>query len=535
MAPQGGESGVGAYLTSPTCWVLFLGSLIATGMLTPLVMGLARRFEVVDRGGYRKVYQGAMPLLGGLAIAVPFLGICVLGIVGPTAMLREISGGRFDLAVMAIACVVVIGLGVVDDVRGMRARTKLSVQLLAALFICAAGHTILSVNVPVIGTIHFPVLVGVLITVLWIVGLTNAFNLVDGVDGLAAGVAFIASVGLAIIAATNGATFVAVLCIALSGSLLAFLVFNSYPAKIFLGDTGSMFLGFALATIALMGSYKSQAAVIFLAPILALGLPIFETLVSMLRRFLRGRPLFAADQSHTHHRLLRKGFSQRQVAATLYGVAFMCMVSAVLFQILSQRSRSSWIPIGLYVVTVMGLAWLAGYLRPSEGVENSKRRQRNLLLSGFARYSALALTSGTSLLSSGEILRHVRRELKLRFLEAWFEDGPVLIASGGRMSLRGVSRIPLHLDNGPPLTAPNGFAMNGEPSVLPVDSFEEMRVKSANGHNLIIRYQYLRDPDEPDRQDLAACLASMFEQMKVDPPAVSFPKDRRQREWQAVG
>jgi len=506
------------YVTSPTCWLFFLGSLVATGILTPAVMQLARTVGALDQGGYRKVYKGSMPLLGGLAIALPFLGVCILGMAGPTAMLQAIAGGKLDLAFLALGCAVIVGLGVVDDLRGMRTRIKLLVQILAALLICAAGHTILTIQIPFIGTITLHPLLGLVITALWIIGITNAFNLVDGVDGLAAGVALIASMGLAIIAAINGATFVVLLCVALSGSLLAFLVFNFHPAKIFLGDTGSMFLGFTLATVALMGSYKSQAAVIFLAPVLALGFPVFETLVSMLRRFVHGRPMFVGDQSHTHHRLLRKGFSQRQVAVTLYAVALLCMVSAILCQLLSSRARTAWIPIGLYVATVMGLAWLAGYLRPSKEANGSGRRQRNQLLTALARYAALSLSTGRSLLGSEVILRMARRELNLRFLEAWFEDEHVLIASSGRMSLCATPDSPGDLGNPPSFTAPRGFAMNDNADASPVCSLNETRVQSGSGRDTIVRFQYYEEPDEIERQDVVACLANLFEQAKIDRP-----------------
>jgi UDP-GlcNAc:undecaprenyl-phosphate GlcNAc-1-phosphate transferase len=461
-----------------------------------------------------------MPLLGGLAIAAPFLGVCILGILGPTAMLQAIAGGKMDLGYLALGCAAIVALGVVDDMRGMKARMKLLVQLVAALLICAAGHTIVSMEIPFLGTVTPNPLLGLIITVLWIVGITNAFNLIDGVDGLAAGVAFIASVGLAIIAAANGATFVVLLCLALAGSLLAFLAFNFHPARIFLGDTGSMFLGFSLATVALMGSYKSQAAVIFVAPMLALGFPIFETLVSMLRRLVHGRPVFVGDQGHTHHRLLRKGFSQRQVAMTLYAVALLCMVSAILCQILSAQSRASWAPIGLYVATVMGLAWVAGYLQPNRASNGSGRRQRNLLLSALARYAALSLTPGRSLLNSEVVLRIARRELNLRFLEAWFEEEHVLIASSGRMSLDEDPDSPHDLDDPPSFIAPRGFAMNNDADALPVCSLHETRVQSANGRKIIIRYQYYQEPDEFERQDVVACLANLFEQARISRPLV---------------
>jgi UDP-GlcNAc:undecaprenyl-phosphate GlcNAc-1-phosphate transferase len=280
-----------------------------------------------------------MPLLGGLGIALPFISVCLLGVAGPTGMLARLEKQKTDLIILAIGSSAILGLGLLDDIRGrLRVRYKLLAQLLVALFVCFSGRAIDTITLPALGRIELGLVLGAALTIFWIVGLTNAFNMIDGVDGLAAGVALISSIALAIISAINGATFVVLLCVALAGSLLAFLLFNFHPARIFLGDTGSMFLGFTLATIALLGSYKATGTIFILVPILAFGFPIFETLVSMLRRLIRGLPIFSPDSMHTHHRLLKRGFTQRQVVVMLYAASFLLLVAAVLSTLIMGKS-----------------------------------------------------------------------------------------------------------------------------------------------------------------------------------------------------
>jgi len=219
--------------------------------------------------------------------------------------------------------VAILGLGLLDDIRGMRARYKFLGQIAVAVFICATGHVLQGFYIPFIGGFPLSPQLGVIFSLLWIVGMINAFNLIDGLDGLAAGIALIASVALVVLGMITGNTMIALICLPLAGSLAAFLLFNSHPARIFLGDTGSMFLGYILATVTLMGTYKSETFAIILGPALTLSFPIFETLVSMARRFVRGVPIFSGDGHHTHHRLLRKGFSKRQVVLILYGVTLL--------------------------------------------------------------------------------------------------------------------------------------------------------------------------------------------------------------------
>lgn len=500
------------------CWLVLFGSLLAAGMLTPGVMRLAVKVGAIDRGGYRKVAEREMPLMGGLAVAAPFVILCLLGYAGLVCSSKIEAPQINAFLVLGIGGVCIAALGVVDDIRGLRARTKLVIQTLVAIFVCIGYGGIQHVNLPLVeGEVNLGPVVGAMITVFWIVGLTNAFNLIDGIDGLATGVGLIASLGLAIIAAQNGNTFVSVLSLSLTGALLAFLAFNFHPAKVFLGDTGSMFLGFSLACIAMMGSVKSQATVIFLAPFLALGLPICETLISVLRRFVRGRPLFVGDQYHTHHRLLNKGFSQRQAAALLYAVTLLFVVAAILYQVLHRR----WIPIALYAITVLGLAWVAGYIRPKEAMQRSKRRRRNLLLSSLSRYVSQSLSSGCSALGPVEILRIARREMKLCFMEVARDDGHVLVSSGRLRLHPNGAETNMH-DEVPSLFLRNSSAETAEKTRLLEEALDEIAVPASDGRKLIVRFQlYGKRDDHLEYQDIVACIAGIFEHFSYD--ALSRP------------
>ena len=487
-----------SYLTNQTNWILFFSALLATSILTPWVMKLARRLSIVDRGGYRRVTKdGLIPLMGGLAVAAPFLAVCLFGYFSQAGLFAATSRPHSDFLVLAGGCVAILILGVFDDKFSLRARTKLAAQVLVAVFLCWAGQTMTALDLPVVGHIELALPWGIAITVLWLVGLTNAFNIIDGVDGLAAGIALIASIGFMVLGGMVDRIFVVLLGAALAGSLVAFLAFNFPPARVFLGDTGSMFLGFALASMALMGDQKSQAAAIFLAPILMLGFPILETLVSMGRRFLRGQPLFAADDKHTHHRLFRRGLSQRQTVLLLYGVAILLTIAAILQHVVPPQSKWVWIPYAVYLLTVLGIAWVAGYIGSPEAMGVLfRRRSRNALLNAMSRYAVLALSTDNGGADADDILGVVRKQTRLSFVAAWLEEGRVLIGSSGSP-----------LDD------------SGQTPRL--DSIERFRVKGLNGNSIIVRFQFDHAPAESEIDDVSACLARIFEESKIRRTALS--------------
>jgi UDP-GlcNAc:undecaprenyl-phosphate GlcNAc-1-phosphate transferase len=300
----------------------FTAALLAGIFFTPFVRWAALRLGAVDRRGSRHVHAGSIPRLGGVAIAagwcLPLVTFFPLDAFGretlghSTGHLIGVVGGGIGLCI----------IGAIDDLRGLRAYQKLLAQIAAACFAYAYGFQIDAISLPFLGTLAMGAF-ALPVTVLWIVGITNAVNLIDGLDGLAAGVAFFAALTGFVVAVLNGSTLVGLVLASMMGVLLAFLFFNFNPARIFMGDSGSYLLGYVLATTSLTGALQQKAstAVSLLVPIIALGLPIFDTLFSMFRRFLERRPIFSPDRGHIHHRLLDLGLTQRRAVMLLYGVS----------------------------------------------------------------------------------------------------------------------------------------------------------------------------------------------------------------------
>ena len=296
-----------------------LGSAYLALAITPAIIWLARKIKALDHPGLRKVHLRPVPHIGGVVII-----LSTIGLVLPVLFLQNIIGEAFreirlQVAVLLSAATLVFLVGLIDDLKGLRARVKLLVELAGGIAVCAVGIRISSVAVADWLTINFGWFSWPL-TILWIVGITNAVNLSDGLDGLAAGISAIACGVIAMLAIWSGQVVMAVLMLALLGSLAGFLFFNFSPAKVFLGDCGSLFLGFTIATSSVMCSTKSSALVGLALPFLALGIPIFDTLFSMLRRFLDRRSLFAPDCSHFHHRLLALGLKQQHAVIVAYAV-----------------------------------------------------------------------------------------------------------------------------------------------------------------------------------------------------------------------
>jgi len=319
--------------------LLFAGGFLFSFLLTPLVRKLALGLGAVDVPNARKVHQKPIPRMGGLAVFAAFhIAVLVgfylfdLGDYPPLLINAEWWKGFLP------ASAIMVLLGACDDVRSLGARYKFLVQVTAALVATRFGFVIDQVTLPWGTSIQFG-LWAVPITVLWIVGVTNAFNLIDGLDGLAAGIGVISSLTMAAIALLGQQVELALLCSVLGGALAGFLRYNFHPASIFMGDAGSLFVGFTLAVLSIKTAYKSSAAVSVLIPILALGLPIMDTLLAMVRRFLRtvhvigktsggtyrlfflgGRSMFEADRDHIHHRLMQLGVTHRNCVIVLYGI-----------------------------------------------------------------------------------------------------------------------------------------------------------------------------------------------------------------------
>ena len=289
---------------------------------TPVVRSLAFRVGAVDvPKDNRRMHNHPIPRMGGLAIFFGFI-LSVLIFIPLTPELRG----------MLLGSVVIVILGILDDIFALPALPKFFVQIGAALIAVLAGNRIDFLSNPNIFSQDLFWELGLLavpITVFWIVGITNAVNLIDGLDGLACGVSTISSMTLLVIALVMEEPDVAILMGALSGACIGFLPYNLNPAKIFMGDTGSTFLGFILAVVSIQGLFKFYAIISFAVPFLMLGLPIFDTSFAFIRRIAHGQNPMHADRSHVHHRLIDMGFSQKQAVAVLYIISAILGLSAV--------------------------------------------------------------------------------------------------------------------------------------------------------------------------------------------------------------
>lgn len=289
---------------------------------TPVVRSLAFKIGAVDvPRDSRRMHDHPIPRMGGLAIFFGFI-LSVLLFLPLTTQLRG----------MLLGAVVIVILGIFDDIYALSAKLKFAVQIGAALIAVLMGNQIDYLSNPNIFSSdpywHLGVL-SIPISVLWIVAITNAVNLIDGLDGLACGVSTISSMTMLVIALTVAEAQVAILMAALAGACIGFLPYNLNPAKIFMGDTGSTFLGFVLATVSIQGLFKSYAIISFAVPFLVLGLPIFDTCFAILRRLARGQSPMAPDRGHIHHRLIDMGFTQKQAVAVLYLISAILGLSAV--------------------------------------------------------------------------------------------------------------------------------------------------------------------------------------------------------------
>jgi UDP-GlcNAc:undecaprenyl-phosphate GlcNAc-1-phosphate transferase len=338
----------------------FICALLITACLTPAVRKLALRLRVIDEPSARRVHARTIPRLGGLALVAGFF-LPLIGILIFDAGMSELLFARPVLMIgIAAGAIVVVTLGAFDDVMGVSAKWKLAIQCAAGIASYAAGSQIHAIHIPGLGVVELGVF-ALPMTVLWIVGIVNAVNLIDGLDGLATGVAFFACVANFTVAALNGDVFTCLLAVTLGGALLGFLIHNFNPATIFMGDSGSMFLGFVLANMSLFGAgtYKGSTAIALVVPLLALGLPIMDMMVAMVRRFLAHRSIFSPDRGHIHHRLLDAGLTQRRAVLTLYGLCFVFTAGALAVHV--GRSWQIGASLSVLAVSVVAVARFSGY------------------------------------------------------------------------------------------------------------------------------------------------------------------------------
>lgn len=320
-------------LTLILCFLLTLG-------ITPLVKKLAYKVGATDQPNVRKVHQKIMPRLGGLAIYIGFItGFLILRPEDPYA------------GAIILGSAVILLTGMADDIFDLSPRLKLLGQLTAAFTVVLGGVQIEFINLPFGGVLEFGMF-SIPITILWIVGITNAINLIDGLDGLAAGVSTIGLATIGFMAMLKGDVFVMSLALILIVSTLGFLYFNFHPAKIFMGDTGALFLGYMIAVLSMLG-FKNVTMISLIVPLIILGVPISDTFFAIIRRIVNKSPLSAPDKSHLHHCLLRIGFTHKQTVIIIYAIAAMFSLAAIIFSM-----STLWGAMIVIAVLLIAIEWL---------------------------------------------------------------------------------------------------------------------------------------------------------------------------------
>jgi len=315
-------------------------------LLTPAVGGMARMLGAVDRPDARRLNRRPIPRLGGLAI---FLGIVV-----PSLAFLDVSGEiRGVLLGAAVATVV----GAVDDFRGLSPPVKLAGQVVAASLPPMFGVWVDHFTFPFVGAVDVPAWLGVPLSIVWIVAVMNMVNFLDGLDGLAAGVCAIAGSTYAVLALSLGKIDPAILCAIVAGACLGFLRHNFFPARIFMGDSGALCLGFILAAVSIEGLLKTASTVVLLLPLLVLAVPILDTSFVVARRLKHNQPIYTADRGHLHHRFLNIGFSQRRAAVTMWLWCGSLAGAALATRFVPFRADGQWHP--WWTLAVVGIAFLA--------------------------------------------------------------------------------------------------------------------------------------------------------------------------------
>jgi UDP-GlcNAc:undecaprenyl-phosphate/decaprenyl-phosphate GlcNAc-1-phosphate transferase len=345
-------------------------ALVIVVLLTPAVGGMARLLGVVDRPGARRVNRGTVPRLGGLAlffgIFVPALAFLPLG--------QETRG-------LLLGAAVATTVGAIDDFRGLVWWEKFGGQVIAAAIPTAFGIWVHRFTFPLIGAHALPEWVGVPLTVLWIVAIMNMVNFLDGLDGLAAGVCAISGGTFCLIALSLGRPQPAILAGIVLGACIGFLRHNFYPARIFMGDSGAMLLGFTLGALAVQGLLKTAAVATLLFPLLVLAVPILDTSFVVAKRIKYGQPIYTADRTHLHHRFLNIGYSQRRAALTMWGWCAILAGAALATRFLSPHAHGDWrvgrtIAVGLIGAVALGASIYMVYLLEIVKLANPRIRRR---------------------------------------------------------------------------------------------------------------------------------------------------------------
>ena len=352
--------------------IAFLLAFIVTFMATPYTIKIAKKVGAVDiPKDKRRMHKKVMPKFGGPAVILGFLVSVIyllivmsiehtINLFGIEQYGKKLFGMLLGIIIIGVTCII-------DDIKTIKPLQKLSGQLLAAIVVVLFGIRIDDIVPAFFTTDISQEIFSIILTIGWIVGVTNAINLIDGLDGLSSGISVISSISLLVIFVLNGSPMVAIFLItALAGALVGFLPFNFSPAKTFIGDTGSNFLGFSLSIISILGMAKTYTMAVIVLPLIVLGLPIFDTIWAIIRRIIKGKSIkaiFKADKGHMHHRLIAKGFSQKQAVLILYGISATFGIFAV---ILLESGIWKALSFLLMVIVALGLGYRNFQLEKNE-------------------------------------------------------------------------------------------------------------------------------------------------------------------------
>jgi UDP-GlcNAc:undecaprenyl-phosphate/decaprenyl-phosphate GlcNAc-1-phosphate transferase len=383
-----------------TYFALFSIATFASLITTPLIRRFCQRYKLLDVPlDGRRVHSTAIPRLGGFALYLSCLAALSLLPFVDNLLTQTLSSLKPEFLTLFIPATMVLLLGGYDDLRGTNATVKfLGLGVIATLFY-AMGGRIDALSIPLFGSVQLPPLISFVITIIWLVGITNAFNLIDGLDGLASGAALFSSLVILGVSISQERTMMIVVSLVLCGALAGFLRYNFNPASIFLGDSGSLFIGFVLAALSVLGTQKATTAVAIVVPILAFGFPMVDTAMTMGRRLLSRKPVFQGDNEHIHHMLLARGWSQRRATLVLYGACALFGLAALIFPATGSKLTGFM----LFVVSVAVII-AVGHLRYHEvdelraGVKRTVGDRRLRVANNIrVRRAALALSKASDL------------------------------------------------------------------------------------------------------------------------------------------
>jgi len=347
-------------------WLLYIAAFASAFVIsivaTPLAKYISVKTKAIDYPKARGMHTKPMPRLGGISIVLGFM----ISVLIFYRFVNDINLKHFIGFI--VGAVIIVSVGIIDDIKNLPAKVKLVFQVMAALVVIKSGIRINLVMWPV--TTYLQTFSGP-ITLIWIIGVTNAVNLIDGLDGLAAGVSSIASICLTVLCILTGTESAVMFTAALAGSCLGFLPRNFNPAEIFMGDTGSTFLGYVLAVTSIMGVFKGYAILALIVCLLSLGLPIFDTICAMLRRIITHKPIMQADRGHLHHKLIDKGYTQKQAVLILYGISIICAMLAIFIAIKDSRA------LAVVVLTIIVLSIVIFIFNNKNKLRMQERQNRN--------------------------------------------------------------------------------------------------------------------------------------------------------------